>query len=168
MVMPNKKSLKLDSINRKILAQIHLQSDVSNARLAEIVNLSPAACSQRTHALKEAGYYFNAHCEVDLDRICEHVIAYLEFTLSDNSLESRKKFEAAIEVIPEFMDCLRLTGDTDYISFTCCSNITELNRLSDELSADKTLNIQKIVTRLVLERPKFYLGYPIAKLKWLE
>ena len=60
MVMPNKKSLKLDVINRKILAQIHLQSDISNARLAEIVNLSPAACSQRTHALKEAGYYFNA------------------------------------------------------------------------------------------------------------
>ena len=168
MVMPNKKSLKLDAINRKILAQIHLQSDITNARLAEIVNLSPAACSQRTHALKEAGYYFNAHCEVDLDRICEHVIAYVEFTLSNNSLESRKQFEAAIEVIPEFMDCLRLTGDTDYISFTCCSNIAELNRLCDEFSADKTLNIQKIVTRLVLDRPKFYLGYPIAKLKWLE
>jgi len=168
MVMPNKKSLKLDAINRKILAQIHLQSDITNARLAEIVNLSPAACSQRTHALKEAGYYFNSHCEVDLDRICEHVIAYVEFTLSNNSLESRKQFEAAIEVIPEFMDCLRLTGDTDYISFTCCSNIAELNRLCDELSADKTLNIQKIVTRLVLDRPKFYLGYPIAKLKWLE
>ena len=168
MVMPNKKSLKLDAINRKILAQIHLQSDITNARLAEIVNLSPAACSQRTHALKEAGYYFNAHCEVDLDRICEHVIAYVEFTLSNNSLKSRKQFEAAIEVIPEFMDCLRLTGDTDYISFTCCSNIAELNRLCDELSADKTLNIQKIVTRLVLDRPKFYLGYPIAKLKWLE
>jgi Lrp/AsnC family leucine-responsive transcriptional regulator len=168
MVMPNKKSLKLDAINRKILAQIHLQSDITNARLAEIVNLSPAACSQRTHALKEAGYYFNAHCEVDLDRICEHVIAYVEFTLSNNSLESRKQFEAAIEVIPEFMDCLRLTGDTDYISFTCCSNIAGLNRLCDELSADKTLNIQKIVTRLVLDRPKFYLGYPIAKLKWLE
>jgi len=47
MVMPNKKSLKLDVINRKILAQIHLQSDISNARLAEIVNLSSeASCSQ--------------------------------------------------------------------------------------------------------------------------
>jgi|TARA_B110000879_G_C10806998_1_gene368836 Lrp/AsnC family leucine-responsive transcriptional regulator len=166
--MSDKKSLKLDSINRKILAQIHLQSDISNAKLAEIVNLSPAACSQRTHALKEAGYYFNPHCEVDLDRICEHVIAYIEFTLSDNGLENRKRFEAAIEVIPEFMDCLRLTGDTDYISFTCCSNIIELNRLCDELSANKNLNIQKVVTRLVLDRPKFYLGYPIAKLKWLE
>ncbi len=166
--MPNNKPIKLDAINRKILATIHLQSDITNAKLAEIVNLSPAACSQRTAALREAGYYFNCHAEVDLDRICEHVIAYVEFTLSDNSLENRRRFEAAIEVIPEFMDCLRLSGDTDYISFTCCTNITELNRLCDELSADASLNIQKIVTRMVLDRPKFYLGYPIAKLKWLE
>ena len=56
----------------------------------------------------------------------------------------------------------------DYISFTCCSNIAELNRLCDEMSANQDLKIQKIVTRLVQERPKFYLGYPIAKLQWLE
>jgi Lrp/AsnC family leucine-responsive transcriptional regulator len=166
--MPTSKPIKLDAINRKILATIHLQSDITNAKLAEKVNLSPAACSQRTTALREAGYYFNSYTEVDLDRICEHVIAYVEFTLSDNSLQSRRRFEAAIEPLPEFMDCLRLTGETDYMSFTCCTNIAELNRLCDELSADTSLNIQKIVTRIVLERSKFYLGYPIAKLKWLE
>jgi Lrp/AsnC family leucine-responsive transcriptional regulator len=166
--MVSKKPVKLDAINRKILATIHLQSDITNAKLAEIVNLSPAACSQRMKALKDAGYYFNCHAEVDLERICEHVIAYVEFTLNDNSVESRRRFEAAIEVIPEFMDCLRLSGDTDYISFTCCTNIAELNRICDELSAQKELNIRKIVTRLVLDRPKFYLGYPISKLKWLE
>ena len=166
--MPDKKPVKLDAINRKILATIHLQSDITNAQLAELVNLSPAACSQRTKALRDAGYYFNCHAEVDLDRICEHIIAYVEFTLADNSLASRRRFEAAVELIPEFMDCLRLSGDTDYISFTCCTNIAELNRICDELSADESLNIKKISTRLVLDRPKFYLGYPISKLKSLE
>ncbi len=166
--MSQNKSVKLDPINRNILAAIHLQSDITNAKLAELVNLSPAACSQRTKALRDAGYYFNCHAEVDLDRICEHVIAYVEFTLSDNSKPARKLFEDAIEVLPEFMDCLRLAGDTDYISFTCCSNISELNRLCDELSDNKTLGIQKIVTRIVVERSKFYLGYPISKLKWLD
>ena len=166
--MSNKKPVKLDAINRKILATIHLQSDITNAKLAELVNISPAACSQRTKALRDAGYYFNCHAEVDLDRICEHIIAYVEFTLNDNSLAQRRRFEAAVEEIPEFMDCLRLSGDTDYISFTCCSSIAELNRLCDELSGNEALGISRVVTRIVLERPKFYLGYPIAKLKWLE
>jgi Lrp/AsnC family leucine-responsive transcriptional regulator len=166
--MPEKKPVKLDAINRKILATLHLEADISNANLAERVNLSPAACSQRTKALRDGGYYFNSHCEVDLDRICEHVIAYVEFTLKDNSPTYRHKFEAAIEVVPEFMDCLRLSGETDYISFTCCSNIAELNRICDELSSNQELGISKVVTRIVVERPKFYLGYPIEKLKWLE
>lgn len=166
--MTIKKPIKLDAINRKILATIHLNADITNARLAEVVNLSPAACSQRTNALKEAGYYFNAHMEVDLDRICEHVIAYVEFTLRDNTQPARRRFEVAIEIMPEFMDCLRLSGDTDYICFTCCTNIAELNRLCDELSGNEALGIQKVVTRPVLERPKFYLGYPISKLKWLD
>ncbi|QFU75236.1 Lrp/AsnC family transcriptional regulator [Halioglobus maricola] len=166
--MQEKKPVKLDAINRKILATIHLESDITNARLAELVNLSPAACSQRTKALRDAGYYFNCHSEVDLDRICEHVIAYVEFTLSNNSLAQRRKFEHAIELIPEFMDCLRLSGDIDYISFTCSSSIAELNRLCDELSSNAELGISKVVTRIVVDRPKFYLGYPIEKLKWLE
>ncbi len=166
--MTPKNPIKLDAINRKILATIHLHGDISNAKLAEAVNLSPAACFQRTRALREAGYYFNCHTEVDLDRICEHVIAYVEFKLRDNSVEIRRRFEAAIELLPEFMDCLRVTGETDYISFTCCTNVAELNRLCDELSANSSLEIQRVVTRVVLERPKFYLGYPIAKLKWLE
>ena len=166
--MPTKKPLKLDAINRKILATVHLQSDITNAKLAELVNLSPAACSQRTTALKEAGYYFNAHAEVDLGRICEHIIAYVEFKLRDNGLAARRRFEAVIEHMPEFMDCLRLSGDVDYISFTCCTNVAELNRLCDELSGNEALGIERIITRVVLDRPKFYLGYPIAKLKWLE
>ncbi len=55
----------------------------------------PAACSQRTKAPRDAAYYFNCHAEVDLNRICEHIIACVEFTLSDNSVSSRRRFEAA-------------------------------------------------------------------------
>lgn len=164
----NKKTIKLDAINRKILEIIHMECDISNTKLANLVHLSPAACSQRTKALRDAGYYFNCHCELDLDRICEHVIAYVEFSLSENSLESRRTFEAVIEEIPEFMDLLRVSGNPEYISFTCCSSINELNRICDELSSVPRLNIQNINTRIVLERPKFYLGYPIHKLKYLE
>lgn len=166
--MPAKKSVKLDAINRQILATLHLQGDITNAKLAEIVNLSPAACSQRTNALKEAGYLFNWHTEVDLERMCEHVIASVEFSLRDNCLPNRSRFEAAIELIPEFMDCLRLSGDIDYLSLACCTNINELNRICDELSADESLNIQRIVIRPVIDRPKFLVGYPIAKLKWRD
>lgn len=166
--MPQKKSpVKLDPINRKIIAKIHLESDITNQRLADEIGLSPAACSQRVSALREAGYFFNFHCEVDLDRTFEHVLAYVEFTLENNTLPYRRAFEAEIEKYPEFMDCLKLSGDVDYISFTCARNIRELNKICDALSSTEKLGINRIVTRVILERSKWYLGYPIEKLKWL-
>lgn len=164
----NKPTIKLDAINKKILATIHLRADLSNQELAEEVGLSPSACSQRTKALREAGYFFNFHTEMDLDRICEHVLAYVEFTLESNSAKHRKAFEAAIDEIPEFMDCLRLNDGTDYISFTCAPNVLALNALCDQISGDEALGVKSIKVRTIVERTKWYLGYPLEKLKWLD
>ena len=162
------RAIKLDAINKKILSITHLNSDISNQDLAEQVGLSNSACFQRMKALKEAGYFVSFHTDLDLDRMVEHVLAYVEFTLENNSPKFRKAFEAAIEEIPEFMDCLRVTGDVDYISFTCCSNTQTLNTIVDEISGNEALGIKIVKTRIILERAKWYLGYPLANLKWLE
>lgn len=162
------KNIKLDAINRKILSITHLQSDISNQDLADRVGLSPSACFQRVKALKDAGYFVSFHTDLDLDRLVEHLLAYVEFTLTNNTLAARTRFEAEIEKHPEFMDCLRVTGDTDYIAFTCCSNTQSLNALIDQISSCKELGIRTVKTRIILERSKWYLGYPLAKLKWLD
>lgn len=159
--------IKLDEINKKILAIIHTESDISNQELAERVNLSNSACFQRTKALKESGVIKSFTCDLDLNQIVENVLAYVEFTLENNGPISRKRFENSIKKIPEFMDCLRVTGDTDYVSFTCCANTQKLNEICDGMADDPELGIKKIKTRIILERPKWYLGYPLEKLKWL-
>jgi len=162
------KNIKLDAINRNILSITHLQSDISNQDLAYRVGLSPSACFQRVKALKDAGYFVNFHTDLDLDRLVEHILAYVEFALKNNTLAARKRFEAEIEKHPEFMDCLRITGDTDYIAFTCCSNTQSLNALIDEISGMDELGIKNVKTRIILERSKWYLGYPLSKLKWID
>jgi len=163
-----KRYVKLDDINKKILSITHLNSDISNQELANQVGLSNSACFQRMKTLKEAGYFISFHTDLDLNRMVEHILAYVEFTLDNNTPKSRKAFEAAIEKIPEFMDCLRVTGDSDYICFTCCSNTQSLNAIIDEISGDETLKVKTIKTRIILDRAKWYLGYPLANLKWLD
>ena len=163
-----KKQIKLDQINKNILSVIHKNADISNQDLAEQVGLSNSACFQRVKSLKEAGYFAGFTADMDLDRIAENVLAYVEFRLENNNLASRMKFEAVIEEIPEFMDCFRMTGDVDYISFTCCSNTQALNALIDEISGNESLGIRTVNTRIILERSKWYLGYPLHRLKWLD
>lgn len=163
-----KKSIKIDSYNKKILATLHLHADLTNVELAEHVNLSPSACFQRVKLLKEAGYFRTFHADINLEKICYHVFAYVEFTLEDNSLRCRRKFLSVIEDIPEIMDCMQLSGDVDFISFCCFSDITLLNETCDMLSNQDEFSIKKLTTRIVLERSKFFLGFPLERLKWRE
>ncbi|MFT2092561.1 Lrp/AsnC family transcriptional regulator [Paraglaciecola sp. 2405UD69-4] len=166
--MKKSKNIKLDTINKKILATLHKNADLSNQELADAVALSPSACFQRTKALKEAGYFVNFQTEMDLDRLCEHVLAYVEFKLEDNTVTGRAAFEEAITPIPEFMDCVRVSDDIDYISFTCFPDIKALNQACNALSSDPKLGIKRLKTRVILERAKWCLGYPLEKLKWIE
>ncbi|WP_133471817.1 Lrp/AsnC family transcriptional regulator [Paraglaciecola marina] len=166
--MKKHKTVKLDAINKKILATLHKNADLSNQELSDAVALSPSACFQRTKALKEAGYFVNFQTEMDLDRLCEHVLAYVEFKLDNNTVNGRAAFEEAINQLPEFMDCVRVSDDIDYISFTCFPDIKALNQACNELSANPKLGIERIKTRVILERAKWCLGYPLEKLKWIE
>lgn len=162
------KKVRLDAINRKILTITHKRANITNQELADLVGLSNSACFQRMRALKEAGYFVSFNTDLDLDRMVEHVLAYVEFTLENNNPQARAKFEAVVEDIPEFMDCLRVTGDVDYICFTCCSSSTELNELLDHVSGNSDLGVRLVKTRIILERAKWYLGYPLDKLRWLD
>ena len=162
------KKVRLDAINRKILTITHKRANITNQELADLVGLSNSACFQRMRTLKEAGYFVKFTTDLDLDRMVEHILAYVEFTLENNSPKYRKAFEVAIDEFPEFMDCLRITGDTDYIAFTCASNTQALNAIIDEISEDETLGIKSVKTRIILDRAKWYLGYPLQRLKWLD
>ncbi|MEM5499778.1 Lrp/AsnC family transcriptional regulator [Paraglaciecola mesophila] len=163
-----KKTIKIDSYNRKILATLHLQADLTNIELSEIVNLSPSACFQRVKTLKDAGYFRAAHADVNLDQLCEHVLAYIEFTLDNNTAATRRRFAAIIEHMPHIMDCMQLSGDVDYISLSCFPDIKALNAACTELSDNPDLSIKHIKTRIVLDRAKWFLGYPLAHLKWID
>lgn len=66
------------------------------------------------------------------------------------------------------MDCLRVTGDVDYISFTRSSNTQGLNAVVDQISGNDALGVKIVNTRIILERTKWHLGYPLEHLKWLE
>lgn len=161
------KKVKLDRINKKILMELQNNARVSNIELAEKVGLSPSACLQRTKALEQAGYIVQYVMSVDLDKIATHVMVYVEFTLENHRLADFERFERAIRSIPEIVDCLRVSGRFDYISFVVCSSISDFNKLSDDLLASN-LGIARINSNFVLDKPKWFGGYPLAHLQWKE
>jgi Lrp/AsnC family leucine-responsive transcriptional regulator len=165
--MALKKSIKLDQINKNILIQLQQNARMSNLELADKVGLSPSACLQRTKALEEAGYILQYVGAVDLDRICEYVMAYLEITLMSQRLDQVDRFEQAITKIPEMVDCLRVSGRFDYISFVVCSSISAFNEMCDALLSSD-IGVASVRSSIVLDKPKWFAGYPLSMLRWKE
>lgn len=162
-----KRLVKLDRINRKILTVLQENARISNIELADRVGLSPSACLQRTKALEESGYILQYVMAVDLDKICNNVMVYVEFTLEKHRLQDLERFERAMRSIPEIVDCLRVSGRFDYISFVVCNSIADFNGLCDDLLS-RDLAISSIRSNVVLDKPKWFGGYPLEHLEWKE
>jgi len=58
-------ALKLDDRDRQILDELQRNGAVTNAELAERVNLSPSACLRRVNLLKESGIVEGIHLILD-------------------------------------------------------------------------------------------------------
>lgn len=155
----------LDKINRHILIELQKNGRISNLDLAEKVGLSPSACLKRTKKLEDAGYIQGYVMTANLDLLCEHVMVYVEITLEKHKQSDFDSFERTINGIPEFVDCLRLSGRFDYVCFVVCASVGHFNTLCDDLLKQNS-SIARISSNVVLDKPKWFAGYPFHKLKW--
>jgi Lrp/AsnC family leucine-responsive transcriptional regulator len=161
------KKVKLDRINRAILENLQNNARISNLELAEKINLSPSACLQRTKALEDAGYIRAYMASIDIDAICINVMAYVMFSLRDHAGHLRVQFERFIAKRRELVDCLKVDGEFDYIALATCSTVTDFNTLCEQL-LDENPNILKINSSIILDKTKWFAGYPLENLIWRE
>ena len=61
--------LKLDNLDRRILAALQRDGRLSNVQLAEEVGLSPSPCLRRVRLLEDAGIIRGYHADLDRDGI---------------------------------------------------------------------------------------------------
>ncbi|SDF28427.1 Lrp/AsnC family transcriptional regulator [Limimaricola pyoseonensis] len=105
----------LDRIDRAILAALQGQGRLSNAELAERVNLSPSACHRRVQRLERDGLIRGYVALLDPRRMGRPVTVFVEITLSGQADELLDAFEAAVARIPDVLECHLMAGTADYL-----------------------------------------------------
>jgi len=60
---------------------------------------------------------------------------------------------------------MKVSGDSDYIAFTIAGSNDKLNKLCERLLGQDS-NIKTITPRIVLDKPKWFAGYPLTNLSW--
>ena len=107
--------MSLDSTDHRLLAVLQRRGRISNAELAEEVNLSASACHRRVHRLEADGYIRGYVALLDARKMGVPAIAFVEITLSTQAEDVLEAFEKAVSRIPDVLECHLTAGTADYI-----------------------------------------------------
>ncbi|MEP2533003.1 Lrp/AsnC family transcriptional regulator [Shimia sp.] len=107
--------MSLDQTDHRILRALQKQGRISNAELAERVNLSASACHRRVHRLEKDGYVRDYVALLDPRKMNLPTTVFVEITLSGQADEVLDAFEKAVSRVPHVLECHLMAGTADYV-----------------------------------------------------
>lgn len=158
--------MKLDRIDLKILTTLQREGRITKQKLAEAVSLSASACLERVKKLEDHGYIKGYYADVAMEKLVPYSAILVEITLKNHRIEDFKVFEAAINDIPEIVECYAVGGGIDYVVKFVTRSIEHYQDIMDGLLTDD-VGIDKyfsyFITKLTKKSP-----YPLMKFADLD
>ena len=121
--------MKVDQIDRRILNVLQRSGRISNADLADEVNLSASACYRRVQRLEKDGFIKNYVALLDPRKLDVPTTVFVEITLSAQADEVLESFEKAVARIPDVLECHLMAGTADYILKVVAENTEDFARI---------------------------------------
>ena len=124
--------MKLDRIDRTLLAELQRDGRISNRDLAERVHLSESACLRRVRALDDAGVIERYAAVVSQAKAGLPGNVFVSITLNRQEQGDLSAFEEAIRRVPEVMECYLMAGPQDYLLRVVVSDPSDFERVHSQ------------------------------------
>lgn len=121
--------MTIDRIDKKILKSLQANGRMTNAELAEKIDLSKTACWNHTKRLMDEGYIREIRAVLDPDKLGLSVLVLVGVVLDRSTSDSFAEFERAIKKIPAVLECILLAGEFDYWLKIRVKDLQAFNRL---------------------------------------
>lgn len=152
--------VKLDPIDRQILAELMRDADQPVSQIAEQVGLTQTPCWKRIQRLEASGVVIGRVAIVDPARIGLGLTVFVEIEAPDHSGEWRESFLHAIAETPEAMDVFRMAGDVDYLLRVVVPDMAAYDAFYKRLTS--RVSIRNVTSRFAMERIRNATVYPLA------
>ena len=153
---------ELDRTDLAILAQLQREGRLSNAELADRINLSPSATLRRVQRLEADGVIAGYGARLDPQRLGLGLQAFVRLQLAQHDRDAIARFVAQVEGWDEVVSCHALTGDMDYLMHVVVEDLDHFSRfLLDHLLA--TAGVADVNSSFVLRAVKPHRGLPLRR-----
>ncbi|MDP5305491.1 Lrp/AsnC family transcriptional regulator [Paracoccus spongiarum] len=109
------REMTLDSFDIAILTALQRDGAMTNAALAEQVNLSASQCSRRRAALEQAGVIEGYAARLSAARLGYGLRAVIRVNLSGHGQGREEDFARFVAGHPQIRSAFSVSGDADYI-----------------------------------------------------
>lgn len=155
--------MKMDRINLRLLSVLQQEGRITNQALADRIGLSPSACLERVRKLEHEGVLWGYQALIDLDRVCPSITVITTVKLHDHRKEHMDRFETAVRILPEVVECHQVSGVFDYMLRVVCRDMRRYQALSDEL-VEAGAGVIELASHVVMDRTKPFNGYPLLQI----
>lgn len=146
--------MKLDRIDKRLLALLQADAGQTNLRLAEQVGLSPPACLKRVRRLEDEGVIRRRVALVDPDKIGPLIHIVVEVTMERDRKVLYQQFMDRAQTQSVLKQCYRVTGEVDFVMILVVPDMAAYDHFCDAvLFADP--NVRKFRTLVSRFRAKF-------------
>ena len=143
---------ELDDTDRRILKALQRDGRMQNTELAEQVGLSPSPCLRRVRLLEEAGVIARYVALLDPAKVGIRMTVFVRVWLTGQDVETVDRFTAAINRLPEVVECHLMAGDCDFLLRVVAADldayrqfqIDHLTRIHGVASVKTDIPMQKI------------------------
>ena len=122
----------IDGIDLKMLRALQTDGRISNAELAQAVDVSAATCHRRTQRLLELGYVTQVRAMINPKKVNRGALVMVGVVLDRSTPESFADFERAVAKLKFVLDCHLVAGDFDYFLKIRVGDMADFNRIHGE------------------------------------
>ena len=150
----------LDSIDRRLLAELQAEGRITNVELAQRVGLTAPPCLRRVRALEESGVIRGYHADLDASKLGFAITVFAMVSLRSQAEEDLRAFEAHVKTLPEVRECHMLNGEIDFILKIVSKGLQSFQELlTSELTPAP--NVASVKTSLTIRTAKSDPGVPL-------
>ncbi|WP_136650256.1 Lrp/AsnC family transcriptional regulator [Paracoccus aeridis] len=124
--------VKLDTLDRKILAELTQNARLPTAELARKVGLSKTPVALRIRHLEESGLISGYRAILSPLQLGLTHVTYVEISMSDTREAALQQFNTAVRAIPEVEECYMIAGGFDYLVKVRSRDMADFRRIMAE------------------------------------
>ena len=152
--------MQMDERDRMILRLLQKDGRISNAELAEKVNLSASACLRRVRLLEEAGFIDHYTMLLNPVRIGKPGNAFVNIAINRQTREALETFEKESQNVPEVVEGYLLAGQSDYLVHVVYSDTGDYERIHSAVLTQLP-GVERVQTVITLREVKLTTGLPV-------